>query len=1451
MASETSVRVCIRVRPLIPKERLDDEHLAVETYDSQVKVASQTFTFDHVFGPDAGQEDIWPCVTPLVDSVFEGYNATIFAYGQTGSGKTFTMGSGNSAFVSNPDERGIIPRVLQEMFARIEAKTSDGRGYRTELKLRFLEIYGEEIRDLLSQFGNGTLDTSSKVNLKEIQNGQVQVQGAREEDVHSADECIRLLDKGTYCRTTGATEMNSESSRSHAILTLTMVQYIPYEAVLVKDGDEVDPNAPVEYDVRCCYFNFVDLAGSEKQKMTKAEGQRLKEGIDINKGLFVLGCVINALGDDTKRGKVHVPYRDSKLTRMLQDSLGGNSRTLMVCCVSPAGKNIAETKSSLSYANRARNIQNKAVVNRDEQSSLVAELRQQIQSLEGELFAFRHPGADMNDPKVQAAVATSDWRLDSFSSLRSRTEAAESEVMRLAGELKRWRSEMDSMKEDLLATQAQRDYFRLCCEEFKQRAGSTAPIGTDGAEMGVIQEHLRTIQDLQDRLRLAESERDKAHMRSASSGTLDFESFGLFSADVVQEEQRLIEQAEQEIKRENELLKQLQSMESSSATMPPPAPSSIQSTAMVDPPSTSADDDEPIGDDIDIEDNLDTAASIEACTEMADMQREFQQRQQVLGATVQDLSNNISLKEQMLQTLRRNAEGYERMRGVFEARVNEMAEKERAFMSERDQLMAELDKIQHQTSDPRYQRLSSELQNKDGELGALRKKQAEMKRFETIKQKSDVQLRVLTNEITAMKKQKVDLLKKMQSDRKKYEQEASERKREIVTLKRAHLKDKQQILKLGSEKDAQERVLKRRMEEVAAANRRLKQQQLLIQANAKEKKKPLTRYKSKDEEWLADQIQKLADKQKKSEMLEKELEKREKIVQQMERLHGMRSKLQGELKASMDERNGSNIRDILISPFKQNPNASNEQVVSTEAPPLSKDEEAMLAELEDRIEACQAQLEYKNERISEMTSTNDLDEQGDAMVKVENTSLPEARTLLKLLFNMAVEVKNQEQSKEAELERSALQVDDLQKHLRMERERNSAMRQTYEEKLQKMISDAMNEPDEGQKHRLVSSAVDERNLLLRKRCDELEQQQHEWQKQAQQLMRRNTKYQQSVNTCRERIKWLEAQLNASKHGEAAVLDPPDHDDDAHVMDDDEFADTLSVGSASSDSTFPSVNGPGSGGVSVDVGSSSIFNRLSNPNNFTGIHRHRLQEHAMVKREEIKSKSQQLRSRRYVPRSLSISNSLFRCRRLKDRNVQAPLSSSKMRQPNGTVLSPRVGRAATPRTRTASEDFGTYPRSSAVLDVEMDGQDDLDMDGDHSDTMSEGGYGMESSSPRGYRGGKKDIDTMSEGSPRATSSRSGGKKDVFSRLNGQYTASAQSKRQSYLSGADKSASRATREKVNAANTSNPPDEQRTTQTMAAAATAVGGATTLDPLTGRERFVVQVMNNLRIKTDADSR
>lgn len=189
-----------------------------------------------------------------------------------------------------------------------------------------------------------------------------------------------ILERGSVYRTTGSTLMNAQSSRSHAIFTILLENRI-LRPESNGQGDE-------QWETRRSKFHFVDLAGSERAKRTGAQGKRLREGIDINKGLLVLGNVISALGDVKKRGS-HVPYRDSRLTRMLQDSLGGNSRTVMICCVSPAISNMAETINALRYANRARNIQNTPVVNRDRDSTIIVELKKQVQALAMELLRLK------------------------------------------------------------------------------------------------------------------------------------------------------------------------------------------------------------------------------------------------------------------------------------------------------------------------------------------------------------------------------------------------------------------------------------------------------------------------------------------------------------------------------------------------------------------------------------------------------------------------------------------------------------------------------------------------------------------------------------------------------------------------------------------------------------------------------------------------------------------------------------------------------------------------------------------------------------------------------------------------------------------------------------------------------------------------------------------------------
>ena len=262
----------------------------------------------------------------------------------------------------------------------------------------------EELKDLLAAGRGGSGGASAGgglsapsgalagrgrgLQIREDANGGIYFAGAEEAEVVSFEDVRMLLEQGTARRATGSTEMNAHSSRSHAIFTLTIEQHVvrDVDADAAAPGEatvgEVAVGAEEEYITS--KFHFVDLAGSERLKKTKAEGERLKEGININSGLLALGNVISALGDETRmRQGAHVAYRDSKLTRMLQDSLGGNSRTLMIACVSPVDSNSEESKSTLQYANRARNIKNKPVINRDPNSHLIAQLRKEVAGLRG------------------------------------------------------------------------------------------------------------------------------------------------------------------------------------------------------------------------------------------------------------------------------------------------------------------------------------------------------------------------------------------------------------------------------------------------------------------------------------------------------------------------------------------------------------------------------------------------------------------------------------------------------------------------------------------------------------------------------------------------------------------------------------------------------------------------------------------------------------------------------------------------------------------------------------------------------------------------------------------------------------------------------------------------------------------------------------------------------------
>ncbi|KAJ4478498.1 kinesin domain-containing protein [Lentinula aciculospora] len=404
-------------------------------------VKKQLFSFDQVHDPSTTQHTLFTSTAlPLVSRFTEGFNCTILAYGQTSSGKTFTMtGIDLDANPSDPNNgMGIIPRAVSSIFAGArKLKEERGNTWNYSIKGSFIEIYNEDLIDLLSM--DDGAGGRREVQIREDKDGHIIWGGLREVNVKNPNEVMTLIRKGTSIRRTNETDMNAQSSRSHAIFSLTLTQKkysgsgapprsssplppggrspsrlarpgsvysgsgsgstsgnrvgsptfgrpaTPSFAAAMGRGGGLRPSSALghagdrasaggddeggEWTTIVSKFHFVDLAGSERLKRTAAAGERIKEGISINSGLLALGNVISALGDPSRAKShtaTHIPYRDSKLTRLLQDSLGGNAHTLMIACVSPAEWNTGETVNTLKYANRARNIKNRAVVNEKE-----------------------------------------------------------------------------------------------------------------------------------------------------------------------------------------------------------------------------------------------------------------------------------------------------------------------------------------------------------------------------------------------------------------------------------------------------------------------------------------------------------------------------------------------------------------------------------------------------------------------------------------------------------------------------------------------------------------------------------------------------------------------------------------------------------------------------------------------------------------------------------------------------------------------------------------------------------------------------------------------------------------------------------------------------------------------------------------------------------------------------
>ena len=368
--SGSAVKVVVRVRPLNNGEMNRGERNTVEVADDQrsltVVDGMRQFNFDACLSPDTTQPEVMiKCGVPrLLDSALPGYAATIFAYGQTGCGKTFSM-SGREELIERQDWAGggaddaIMTRSLAHIFAPVNRA---GAGVKFRVKCTYLEIYNEAIYDLLS--GDNERQLTERW---EPQRG-FYVPELVTVDCACLDDALAVIGRGTRNRRVGSHELNKDSSRSHSMMTVHVESHASRDGVTMSKFGKV---------------SFVDLAGSEKAGQTGAEGQRLKEGCAINQSLTTLGTCISVLADKAM-GKAKtqvVPYRNSNLTRILQNALGGNSKTIMICAISPASMNTEESMSTLRYADRAKKIQNKAVINESPQDKLIRELKAENEKL--------------------------------------------------------------------------------------------------------------------------------------------------------------------------------------------------------------------------------------------------------------------------------------------------------------------------------------------------------------------------------------------------------------------------------------------------------------------------------------------------------------------------------------------------------------------------------------------------------------------------------------------------------------------------------------------------------------------------------------------------------------------------------------------------------------------------------------------------------------------------------------------------------------------------------------------------------------------------------------------------------------------------------------------------------------------------------------------------------------
>uniref|UniRef100_A0A8C9S8G3 Kinesin family member 7 n=1 Tax=Scleropages formosus TaxID=113540 RepID=A0A8C9S8G3_SCLFO len=1061
-AEDTAVQVAVRVRPLLPKELLHSHESCITADPEQKRVTlghDHHFHCDFVFEENSSQEEVYSaCVQPLIEAFFQGFNATVFAYGQTGSGKTYTVGESNiSSF--RDDEQGIIPRAVAEVFKLLDE--NDLTDF--SVRVSYLEVYKEDFRDLLE------VETASKdIHIREDDKGNVVLCGVKECEVEGLDEVLSLLEMGNTARHRGATQMNPCSSRSHTIFTMHMEQ---------RRGSSKASSA--QPHLITSKFHFVDLAGSERILKTGNTGERLKESIQINSGLLALGNVIGALGDPKRRG-TYIPYRDSKITRILKDSLGGNAKTLMVACISPSSSDFDESLNTLNYAKRARNIHNRATVNCQGEVDRTEGLEMQIRALRRAL-ENRHRSetriiARQDPERKPRAAGTELARLQVESAhYRRCTDSAYRLLMELQGEGVLSTAQALRVKEWLCAVEEERS-------ELTTASGLDSGIESTSTEESTAHSKGRVVAQLQ--ARVQQLERENTDFLAALEDAMEQYKQ---QSDKLQEQQDVIVELYSFMAHPGQL--ELVHLKPRPHTAPmnsirPPAVGVGHCVLY------------PGGDG-----KRSSSKKVHICMKntvrlMSDFSflnfelrticvSDFQgachifcnlrlahgrrsSQQDSLGGPcsdwgliqaqqkIRELSINIRMKEELIKELVKTGKEAQVMNRQYSRKISELegeAEQARAELTEAQRQLQDLE-VQ-ETRNPDDKSKAQECRRKiaaaQSKVQVLKQKQRDTAKLASLSAQTERRVQDLERNVQNMRQQQ-DLLQR------RLRQESQQKRR----LESEMQKEKNRVRELEEMNEQQQKILRIKTEEIAAFQKKRRSGSNGSVVSLEEQQKI-----EEQKRWLDEEMEKVLEQRRGLEDLEGELTKREEILAKKEALLQERSGLENKrllssqalskdlvllsgrietLERELSERNGQ-LRTSSAQDSQQlrqeisNLRLEKDQLLKqrTELDEklrqgnlLSPEEERTLFQLDEAIEALDAAIEYKNEAITQRqrqlrASASMLSQwEMNLMAKLSYLSASETRALLCKYFDKVVSLREEERRLQVALAELEMRAEEQQ-----------------------------------------------------------------------------------------------------------------------------------------------------------------------------------------------------------------------------------------------------------------------------------------------------------------------------------------------------------------------------------------------------------------------------------------